>query len=204
MKRTFTEGPILQHFDPAKPIILESDTSGFAIAGILNQYDGIRVLRPVNFYSRMCSSAEQNNDTYDPELLAFVESLKQWRHYLDGANHKGLIQCDHKNLEYFQTSNVHSRRQARWSAVLSAYDYVIEHLGGSKNPAEGPSRRPDYEIGYERPVARLLATVSVEPYNVLMPVFIAAQATDPLTANVSAKLVDQPMIEGTDTAKEES
>jgi len=152
----------------------------------------------------MCSSAEQNNDTYDPELLAFVESLKQWRHYLDGANHKGLIQCDHKNLEYFQTSNVHSRRQARWSAVLSAYDYVIEHLGGSKNPAEGPSRRPDYEIGYERPVARLLATVSVEPYNVLMPVFIAAQATDPLTANVSAKLVDQPMIEGTDTAKEES
>ena len=36
MKRTFTKGPILQHFDPAKPIILQSDESGFAIAGILN------------------------------------------------------------------------------------------------------------------------------------------------------------------------
>jgi len=37
--------------------------------------------------------------------------------------------------------------------MLSAYDFVIEHLEGSKNPADGPSRRPDYEIGYEMPVA---------------------------------------------------
>jgi len=35
LKRTFTEAPILQHFDPAKPIMLQTDTSGFAIAGIL-------------------------------------------------------------------------------------------------------------------------------------------------------------------------
>jgi len=60
LKRAFTEAPILQHFDPAKPIILQTDASGFAIAGILNQYDGFGTLRPVNFYSRKCSSAEQN------------------------------------------------------------------------------------------------------------------------------------------------
>jgi hypothetical protein len=143
LKRTFTEAPILQHFDQAKPMILQTDASGFAIAGILNQYDGFGVLRPVNFYSRKCSSAEQNYDTYDRELLAIVETLKQWRHYLEGANHKVLIQCDHKNLEYFQTSKVLSRRQARWSETLSAYDFVIEHLEGNKNPADGPSRRPD-------------------------------------------------------------
>ena len=131
-------------------------------------------------------------------------TLKQWRHYLEGANHKVLIQCDHKNLEYFQTSKVLSGRQARWSEVLSAYDFLIEHLEDSKNPADGPCRRPDYEIGYERPVARLLAMVSVEPYDDLMPAIIAAQASDPVAADVSAKLVDRPMIEGTDTTKEES
>jgi len=190
LKRTFTEAPIFQHFDTAKPIILDTDASGFAIGGILNPYDGFGVLMPVNFYSRKCSSAEQNYDSYDRELLAIVETLKQWRHYLEGANHKVLIQCDHKNLEYLQTSKGRSRRQARWSDVLSAYDFVIEHLEGSKNPADGPSRRPDYEIGYERPVARLLATVSVEPYDDLMPAIIAAQASDPLAADVSAKLVD--------------
>jgi len=173
LKRTFTEAPIPQHFDPAKPIILRTDASGFGIAGILNQYDGFGVLRPVNFYSRKYSSAEQNYDTYDPELLAIVETLEQWRHYLEGANHKVLIRCDHKNLEYFQTSKVFSRRQARWSDTLSAYDFVIEHLEGSKNPAHGLSRQPDYKIRYKRPVARLLATVSVEPYNDLMPAIIA-------------------------------
>jgi len=60
LKRIFTEAPMLQHFDPAKPIILQMDTSGFAIAGILNQYDVVGVLRPVNFYSRKCSPAEEN------------------------------------------------------------------------------------------------------------------------------------------------
>jgi hypothetical protein len=73
--------------------------------------------------------------------------MKQWRHHLEGARYKILIQCDHKNLEYFQTSKVLSRRQARWAEILSAYDFKIEHLEGTKNPADGPSRRPDYEQG---------------------------------------------------------
>jgi len=204
LKRPFTEAPILQHFDPAKQIILQTDASGFAIAGILTRYDVFGVLRPVNFNSRKWSSAEQNYDTYDRELLAIVETLQQGQHYLGGANCKVLIRCDHKDLEYFQTSKVLSRRQARRSATLSAYDVVIEHLEGSKNPADGLSRRPNYEIGYGRPVARLLATVPVEPYDDLMPAITAAQASDPLAVDVSAKLVDRPMIHGTDTAQGES
>ena len=139
LKRTFTKAPILHHFVPAKPIILQIDVCGFANAGTLNQYDGFGVLRPVNFYFRKCSSAEQNYDTYDRELLAILETLRQWRHYPEGANHKVLIQRDHNNLEYFQTSEVLSRRQARWSEVLFAYDFAIEHLEGSKNPADGQS-----------------------------------------------------------------
>jgi hypothetical protein len=106
LKKAFTEAPIHQHFDPTKPINLQTDTSGFAIAGILNRYEGFGTCRPVNFYSRKCSPAEQNYDTYDRELLAIVEMMKQWRHYLEGTNHKVFIQCDYKNLEYFQTSKV--------------------------------------------------------------------------------------------------
>jgi len=77
LKRAFTEAPILQHFDPRKPIILQTDASGFAIAGILNQYDGFGTLRPVNFHYWKCSPAEQNYDTYDRELMAIVETMKQ-------------------------------------------------------------------------------------------------------------------------------
>jgi len=204
IERAFTAAPILQYFDLAAPIILQMATSGFTIPGIQNQYDGFGVLRPVNFYSRKCSSAEHNYDTYDRELLAIVGTLKQWHYYLEGTNHQVLFLCDHKNPEYFETSNVLSRRQPRWSETLSAYDIVIEHLEGSKNPADGPSRGPNYGIGYKRPVARLLAIVSVEPYYNLMPAIMTEQASDLLAANVLAKLVDRPVADATDTAEEES
>jgi len=85
-----------------------------------------------------------------------------------------------------------------------AYDFVIKHLDGSKNPANGPSRRPDYEIRYERPVAPLLTTVSVELYDYPMPAIIAAQRSDPLAVDVWAKLVDRAMIDGTHIAQDES
>jgi len=198
LKKAFTEAPIHQHFDPTKPIILQTDACGFAMAGILNQYDRFRTLRPVNFYSPRCSPAKQNYDTYDRELLAIVETMKQWRHYLDGANHKVLIQCDQKNLEYFQTSKVLSRRQARWAEILSSYDFVIEYLKGKKNPADGLSRRPDYEIGYEIPTAQLLATlatnITVEPYDDLLPAIKAAQETDSLVIGMKSRINDTSSI----------
>jgi len=193
----FTKAPILQVFDPAKPIILQTHAGDFAIAGILNQYDGFGTVRPVNFYSRKCSPAEQNYDTYDQELLAIVETMKQWRHYPQGPNHNVLIQCDHKNLEYCQTSKVFSRRQARWAEILSSYDLVIKHLEANKNPPDGPSRRPDYEIGYERPTAQLLATFAatiLEPYNDLLPAIRTAQATNSLAIDVNKKIVNPPMV----------
>ena len=66
-------------------------------------------------------------------------------------------------------------------------------MEGAKNPADGPSRRPDYEISYEKPVGRLKATLTVEPYDDLLPAIKKAQATDPLAVDVSGKLVDNPM-----------
>ena len=46
-----------------KTIVLQTDASGYAIAGILNQYDGFGTLQPVSFYSRKCTPAEQNYAT---------------------------------------------------------------------------------------------------------------------------------------------
>ena len=37
LKNAFSSVPVLQHFDPSKPICIETDASGFAIAGILSQ-----------------------------------------------------------------------------------------------------------------------------------------------------------------------
>jgi hypothetical protein len=76
--------------------------------------------------------------------------------------------------------------------MLSAYDFVIEHWEDSENPADRQSRWPEYELGYKQPVARRLATVSVERYNDLMPSIIVATASDHLD------------VDGTNTTKEGS
>jgi hypothetical protein len=109
---------------------------------------------------------------------------------------------------YFQTSKVLSRGQARWTEILSAYDFEIEHLEGTKKQADGPSRRPNYEQGYERPSARLLATASmsclylfantveIEPIEKdLLASITEAQGTDQLAMDVLRKIADKHVTE---------
>jgi hypothetical protein len=62
-----------------------------------------------------------------------------------GGDQPVQVLTDHNNLRYFQTTKKLSPRQARWSQELSAYDFVIEHRPGKENPADGFSRRPDYD-----------------------------------------------------------
>lgn len=46
-------------------------------------------------------------------------------------------------------------RQARWCIFLTPYDFVIKHRAGKTNPADAPSRRPEYE-GEEPPTRDLI------------------------------------------------
>src|SRR5439155_14222429 len=39
---------------------------------------------------------------------------------------------------------------------LSGYNFVLDHITGSKNPADGPSRRPDYAENVELPSGALI------------------------------------------------
>ncbi|EIC07265.1 hypothetical protein OR221_2660, partial [Microbacterium laevaniformans OR221] len=60
LKRKFTEAPILATFDPTKKIILETDSSDFAIGACLSQPDANGKFRPIAYYSRKLSPAELN------------------------------------------------------------------------------------------------------------------------------------------------
>ncbi|SGY29992.1 BQ5605_C002g01105 [Microbotryum silenes-dioicae] len=147
LKQIFTSGAILCHFNPLLPSIIETDASDFAISGILSQVtDGH--LRPVAFMSRKMLPAEQNYEIHDKELLAIVECIKIWRHYLEGSQHPFKIYTDHAALQYFQTKRVLTRRQARWSETVNHHKYTIEYRSGSKNnKADTLSRRPDFSEG---------------------------------------------------------
>jgi RNase H-like domain found in reverse transcriptase len=79
-------------------------------------------------------------------MLAIVASFKEWRHYLEMPAFTVRVVSDHHNLITFMTMKNLNRRQARWAIKLSVFDFVIFHRRGKENPADGPSRRPDYAI----------------------------------------------------------
>ena len=139
LKSLFTSAPILHHFDPELPVTLHADSSGFAVSGIVSQLDANGILYPITFWSRKRIPAECNYDIHDREMLAIVECFKHWRHYLEGSKHPVHVRSDHKNLETFMSTKILNRRQARWAEFLSGYDFVLDHIPGSKNPADGPS-----------------------------------------------------------------
>ncbi len=102
---TFAKAPILAHFDPAKPVRLETDALGFAIAGIIvQQLDevhgsvegtmhgakgkksaGKSQWHHVTFWSRSMSPVERNYGVGNQEMLAIAMSCHHWCHYLERA-----------------------------------------------------------------------------------------------------------------------
>ena len=165
LKTTFTTAPILVHFDPTKRILVETDASGFAIGAVISQQvpdseDPSKAhWHPVAFFSRKMTDAESRYETHDGELLAIVMAFRHWRHYLEGSQHPIIVKTDHDSLKYFMTKRELNRRQARWAEKLAAFDFSIEYRAGKSNPADGPSRRPDYRPVKSREEVSMLPTL---------------------------------------------
>lgn len=150
LKRRFTEAPILRHYDPALRVRLETDASGYAVSGILSQLfgaDSAAKWHPIAFFSKKMTPVQLRYDTHDKELMAIVLSMEHWGQYLRGVTQPVRVLTDHNNLRYFMTKRRLNGRQSRWAESLSRYDFVIEHQPGKANPADAPSRRPDYKPG---------------------------------------------------------
>jgi len=56
---------------------MEVDASGYALGGVLSQYQD-KKWKTVAFISRVMSPAELNYDIYDKELLAIIFALEEW------------------------------------------------------------------------------------------------------------------------------
>jgi len=122
LKNRFTTAQILVHFDVQRPVIIETDESDFAISAVLSQQDDEERWHPVAFHSRKFQPTEINYEIHNKELLAIVDAFKQCRRYCEGATHQVQVFSDHQNLEYFTTTKVLNRRQARWAQELIGID----------------------------------------------------------------------------------
>ena len=144
--QAFTTAPVIQQFDPKKPVTVETDASDFAQGDIQSQKYEVR-LHTIAFHSRKFTEAEINYDTADKELLAIIDCFKRWRRYLEGAENQVQVMTDHQNLELFLTTKVLYRRQARWAQELAGYDFKIFFCPGQQNSeADYLSRRSEYQL----------------------------------------------------------
>ena len=151
LKDIFTTRPVLATPDLDKEFRIEANASNFATGGVLSVKCEDDLWRPVAFISKLLNETEQNYEIHNKEILAVIRCLEAWRHFLEGARVKFEIWTDHKNLEYFMTSQKLNCRQARWALYLSRFDFVLKHIPRSKmGKADGLSRRSNWEKGVEK------------------------------------------------------
>ena len=108
----FTTEPVLAIPDIDKEMRVEVDALDYATGGVLSTKCKNGKWRPVAFISKSLNVTECNYEIHDKEMLAVIRCLEAWRHYLEGAKLEFEIWMDHKNLQYFMTSQKLNRRQA--------------------------------------------------------------------------------------------
>src|SRR6202000_3240049 len=118
-------------------------------------------------------------------LLAIFTAFKEWRHYLECMPEIIQVITDHKNLEYFATTKLLTRRQARWSEYLSGFSYTVRYRPGKQGlKPDALTRRSDVypqggEGAYELANPQNLQTLFSEGQ-----LIASARATFALTKNI--------------------
>ena len=144
-KKALTESEVLVHFDPAQPIVVVADSSSYGIGAVLcHKLNGVE--RPVCFASRTLSAAERKYSQLEKEALALVFGVKKFNDYLWGQQF--TLVTDHKPLlGVFSCSKPispqASGRIQRWSLILQAHKFILQHRSGKVlGTADALSRLP--------------------------------------------------------------
>src|SRR5271155_356999 len=83
-----------------------------------------------------------------PDTPVVIRALEEWRHFLEGTEHRFEIWTDHKNLEYFMKAKKLNCRQARWSLFLACFNSVMHHQPGkSMGKTDTLSQQADHGSG---------------------------------------------------------
>ena len=121
--------------DPAKPFVLYTDASDYAIGAVLMQVrEGKEV--PVGFYSRKLTGSQLNWVPWEKEMYAVVAALTKWSGVINFQ--PVVVLTDHQALRHWTTEHVETPsgprgRRARWHMLLSQFDLVVQYLPGEKN-----------------------------------------------------------------------
>ncbi|MBW0508767.1 hypothetical protein O181_048482 [Austropuccinia psidii MF-1] len=129
LKEAFNTAPILSHFNPPLPTIVETDASSFALGDVLIQISATGK-HPIAFDSCKHIPAEVNFEIHDKELLGIVWALKHWRAFLLSLSSPFEVLTNHSSLQYFMSSSILIFCQTRWAEFFSEFYFSITYLPG--------------------------------------------------------------------------
>ena len=133
MKKIMTKETLLAFPDFNEEFVIHTDASKYQLGACISQKG-----KPIAFYSRKLTDAQTRYTTTERELLAIVETLKEFRNILLGQQIR--IYTDHKNLTY---KEFNTDRVMQWQLILEEYGPELEYLEGKKNTvADAMSRLP--------------------------------------------------------------
>lgn len=85
---------------------------------------------PIAYFSKKLAPRMQKKSSYFREMLAIVEAIAKFRHYLLG--HKFIIRTDQKSLRNLLDQNLQTSEQQEWLHRFLGYDFVIEYKPGKE------------------------------------------------------------------------
>lgn len=126
--------PCLYILDQDAFKIIETDASDYGYGGILKQRKDSKE-QLVRFTSGTWNDAQKNYSTIKKEILAIVKVVSKFQGEL--LNQKFLLRIDckaAKDVLQKDVENLVSKQIfARWQAILSCFDFNIEHIKGEMN-----------------------------------------------------------------------
>ena len=168
--------------------ILDTDASDTSIGAVLSQLDDDCQEHVIAYGGRALNKSERNYCTTRKEMLALVNFLKHYRHYLLGR--KFLVRTDHQSLMWLQNFKDADGQSARWQEILQEYDFTCQHRPGkSHRNADALSRRPLRSHG-NCPSCTTQYVTTVTFLNPENHFWSELQATDPETKIVYQALKD--------------
>ncbi|MBW0532783.1 hypothetical protein O181_072498 [Austropuccinia psidii MF-1] len=129
LKEAFTTAPILSHFNPSLPTIVETGASYYALGAVPSQMNDSGK-HPISFDSCKLLPGELNYEINDKELLVIFWALKCWRAFLLSLSNPFEVLTDHSSLQYFMSSRVLTCCQAHWAEFLSEFYFAITYHPG--------------------------------------------------------------------------
>ena len=124
LKQLIVSAPVLTHYDPKLPVVLDADASAYGIGAVISHIFPNGEERNIAFSSRTLSKAERGYAQVEREALGIIYGMK-FHQYLFGKKFK--IRTDHKALTTIlgPKTGIHTlagERLQRLAMFLTAHD----------------------------------------------------------------------------------